>query len=298
MKKRCTGLVLIFLYSLVTLPSQAAETITLTDDTGHTITLAQPAKRIISLAPHITEVLFAAGAGAYVAGAVSYSDYPEAARSIPLIGSYNNIDLEAVIALHPDLIIAWGSGNRKANLQKLKALGIPVYINDPHTLDDIAKSIEKIGRLTGAESTAQAVATDFRIRKQTLQTRYAHRPVIRMFYQIWHQPLMTVNGTHVISEVMRLCGGENIFASLPQTTPHITTEAVLAANPTAIIASGMDIARPEWLDDWKRWPQLSANQHGALFFIPPDLMQRYTPRILDGATELCTQLESIRTDTP
>ena len=272
--------------------------IELTDDTGQRIVLREPARRIVSLAPHVTENLFAAGAGERVVGVVAYSDYPEAARALPQVGGYNQIDLEAVVALRPDLVVGWRSGNRDAHLARLQAMGIPVYLNEPRSLDDVARSLEQFGRLAGSEDAAHAAATAFRARHAALAARYAGQPSVRTFYQIWDRPLMTVNDEHLIADVIRLCGGSNVFGSQTQLAPTIGVEAVLAANPEAIVASGMGDARPEWLDQWARWPQLEATRRDNLFFIPPDLIQRHTPRILDGAERLCAQLETARTRRP
>ena len=275
-------------------PCSANAQIELTDDAGQRIVLAEPARRIVSLAPHITEILFAAGAGERVVGVVAYSDYPEAARALPQVGGYTQIDLEAIVGLRPDLVIGWRSGNRDAHLARLQAMGIPVFLNEPRNLDDVARSLEQIGRLAGSEDAARAAATAFRARHAALAARHASQPPVRTFYQIWDRPLMTINDEHLIADVIRLCGGSNVFGSLTQLAPTIGVEAVLAANPEAIVASGMGDARPEWLDQWARWPQLEATRRDNLFFIPPELIQRHTPRILDGAERLCAQLETAR----
>jgi len=264
------------------------------DDDGRRIALAQPARRIVSLAPHVTELLFAAGAGDRVVGAVAYSDYPEAAKKLPRVGGYSNVDMEAVAALKPDLVIAWKSGNREAHLDRLAALGIPVYLNEPRNLDDVARSLENIGRLAGTEAAARAAVEAFRSRRAALAQRYAGRPPVRMFYQIWDNPLMTINDEHLISDAIRLCGGSNVFGALTQLAPKVGVESVLAANPEVIVASGMGDARPDWLDRWKRWPSLAASRADNLYFVPPELIQRHTPRILDGATQLCEFLDTAR----
>jgi iron complex transport system substrate-binding protein len=276
------------------LASAQAAPIQITDDQGKTVQLAQPARRIVGLAPHVTELLYAAGAGDRVVGAVQYSDYPEAAKKLPRVGGYTAVDMEKVAALKPDLVIAWKSGNRDAHLDKLKALGIPVFINEPRRIEDVARSLEQLGRLAGTEAAAQAAARSFRQRQAALAERYGARPKVKVFYEIWNKPLMTVNGEHLISDVMRLCGGDNVFARLPVLAPTIDTEAVLAAAPEVILASGMGDSRPEWLDDWRQWSRLPAVARGNLFFIPPEQLQRHTPRILDGAEKLCAQLDEAR----
>jgi len=268
------------------------------DDTGATVSLAQPARRIVTLAPHLVETLFAAGAGEKLVGTVQFSNYPEEAKKIARIGSYESVDLETVVALKPDLIIAWLSGNSPANIEKLRGLGFPVYVSQVDRIEDVASEIERFGVLAGTSAVGNAAAGRFRQRFAALQERYSKRPPVRTFYQIWKQPLMTVGGKQIISSVIRLCGGENVFEKLEMLAPTVTVEAVIAANPEAIVASGMDESRPEWLDDWKRWTSISAVARDNLFFVHPDLIQRHTPRLLDGAERLCQQLETARSRRP
>ena len=265
------------------------------DDSGATLHLAQPARRIVTLAPHLAETLFAAGAGdRLLVGTVEYSDFPEAVKKVPRVGGYSRLDLEAVAALKPDLIIAWQSGNAPAHVDKLRALGFPVYISQPNRIDDVAVEIERFGTLAGTSRVANLAAAQFRQRLASLQKRYSQQPPVRTFYQIWKQPLMTVGGEQIISNVIRLCGGDNVFEKLGALAPTVTVEAVIAANPEAIIASGMGESRPEWLDDWTRWTSITAVARDNLFFVQPDLIQRHTPRLLDGAERLCQQLETAR----
>ena len=272
--------------------------IVVNDDLGTRLRLERPAQRIITLAPHLTETLFAAGAGERLIGAVAFSDYPEAAKKAASVGGYSQLDLEAITALKPDLIIAWHSGNAPKHIDKLRALGLPVYVSQPQHIDDIASEIERLGLLAGSETTARMAAKNFRERLLQLRQRYADRPPVRTFYQVWNQPLTTIGGRQIISDVIRLCGGENVFSRLDSLAPTLSEEAVLAANPEVIVASGMDAARPEWLDRWRRWGSLLAVTQDNLFFVPPDLIQRHTPRLLDGAEQLCRQLETARSRRP
>ena len=279
---------------MVLILAAPARAVTLNDANGQLLTLAAPARRIVSLAPHITELVYAAGAGGQLVGVVNFSDYPPEAAALPQIGSYNALDLEAIASLHPDLALAWRSGNREAHLTRLRALGIPVFVSEARSLEEVAASIVQIGTLAGTGEVATAAAEAFRGRHALLRARYQTEPPVRMFYQVWNDPLMTINGEHLISAVIRLCGGVNVFAGLDQLAPKINEEAVLAADPEAIVASGMDQARPEWLDDWRRWRGMTAVARDNLFFIPPDLLQRHTPRVLDGAEQLCRQLDAAR----
>ena len=271
-----------------------AATVEVLDDVGTTLRLAQPARRIVSLAPHLTETLFAAGAGERIVGSVEYSNYPPAAAKIARVGSYSQIDLERVIALRPDLIIAWQSGNAAAHVERLRALGFPVYVSQPDRIEEVASEIERLGVLAGSAPVAGRAAASFRRRLAALQKRYSRQPPVPTFYQIWKQPLMTVGRRQIISDVIRLCGGENVFGTLETMAPTVTVEAIIAANPEAIVASGMGEQRPDWLDDWQQWTSITAVARGNLFFVPPDLIQRHTPRLLDGAELLCQHLETAR----
>jgi len=283
--------------TVVLLPAAHAELV-FKDDTGREIRLKAPAKRIITLAPHATELLYAAGAGDRLIGTVDYSDFPPAAKKIPRVGSYDRFDLEAISALKPDLIIAWETGNPAAQVEKLKALGLTVYVTQPNRMEDVAGQLEQLGRLAGTEATANAAAAQFRQRLETLRRSNAGKPKIRVFYQIWVTPLMTVGGPQIITSAIQLCGGENVFGNLAQMAPTVSVEAVLAADPEAIVATGMGDARPEWLNDWNKWPRMTAVKRGNLFHIHPDLMQRHTPRILEGAEKLCADLDVARSRRP
>lgn len=279
--------------ALALAPTAFAE-IRVTDDRAHELVVKKPVTRIISLAPHTTELLFAAGLGDSIIGAVSYSDYPQAARAIPRVGSYNQLDLERIVALKPDLIVAWHSGNAPEQLAKLRRFGITLYLSEPQELEDIPNTLERLGQLGGSEASASRAAKRYRQHLEALQNRYAKQAPLNVFYQLWHRPLMTANDEHLIGKVIRLCGGRNVFGELAQLTPTLSEEAVLSAAPEVIVASGMDQARPEWLDEWRRWPQLPAVENEALYFIPPELIQRHSPRILQGAQRLCEQLEDAR----
>jgi iron complex transport system substrate-binding protein len=264
------------------------------DDYGNEINLEKPASRIVSLAPHLTELLYDAGAGAKLVGADEYSDYPEAAKALPRVGNNAAVNLEAVLALKPDLVVAWPSVGTAKAVERLAGLGLPVFRSEPRELDDIATTLERLGALAGTSEQASKAANAFRLRAEALRRRYSGRPSVRVFYEIWDRPLQTVNGQHVISKVIRLCGGENVFASLPLLAPEIDAEAVLRANPEVILGSGSDGTRPEWLDRWRAFPGLQAAAKGQLHTLPADLIQRHTPRLLDGAERVCRLLEGVR----
>jgi iron complex transport system substrate-binding protein len=272
----------------------AAADIRLTDDAGRSVTLKQAARRIISQTPHITELLFAAGAGERIVGTVEFSNYPEAAQRIPRIGDSAQLDLERIVALKPDLIVVWQHGNAQRQLDKLLSLGIPAFYNQPDRLTDVARSIEQFGRLAGTEAVASAAARAFAAREAELRGRYAARAPVTVFYQVWEKPLMTVNGEHLISDMIRLCGGQNAFADLRPLVPVISTEAVFAVDPEAIIGASSEVNTRGDLDNWKQWPRLKAVARGNLFVIHTDLINRHTPRVLEGAQQMCEQLQAAR----
>ncbi len=264
------------------------------DDEGTLIRLTAPAMRIISLAPSLTEILYAAGAGSKVVGVVEFSDYPPEARSLPVVGRHDALDLETLLALQPDLVIAWRSGSPRAAINRLRELGLTVYVAEPQDLDTVASHLDRLGTLAGTGTVASAASAGFRRQLQDLRTRYARSEPVRTFYQVWDRPLITAGGKELINDIISLCGGTNIFRELSRVAPKVSVESVLSRDPQIIVASGMDQERPEWLDSWRDWTDLSAVRNDKLFFIPPDLMQRHTPRALEGAQRLCVQIESVR----
>ena len=284
---------LILLIFLTSIPPVFAS-ISVTDDRGKTISLSRPAQRIVSLAPHITEDLFAIDAGHLIVSTVSYSDYPAEANRIPRVGGYNGFDLERIRALKPDLIVAWQSGNPQKQLALIETLGIPVFYDNSRKLLQVPSALERLGALTGKPGEARAAAAHFRERIAWLEKRYAGRTPVRVFYQVWDRPLMTINREQIISDAMRVCGAVNVFADLPTLTPTIDEEAVLAADPALIATSRVHGSKNESLERWLRWPKLAAVRNGQLVMLPPDLLIRLGPRLADGVQALCEAVEKAR----
>ncbi|MFG6178275.1 cobalamin-binding protein [Halomonas sp. THAF12] len=275
-------------------PAQAAADVCVTDDAEREVCLDAPARRIVALSPGVTELLFAAGAGERVVGAVSFSDYPPAAESLPRVGSYDRLDLEALLALEPDLVVAWAGGNPREQIDRLPTLGLPVYFSDAEDFAAIAASLERLGSLAGSEVEGHDAAARLRDEVAELRRRYADAAPVPVFYQVWEQPLMTVNGEHWISHALALCGGENLFADEAPLVPRIAREAVLARDPEVIVTGGMGKADSSWLEAWRAFPELTAVRRDNLFFIDPDLVQRATPRLVEGTRALCAHLETAR----
>jgi iron complex transport system substrate-binding protein len=278
------------------------------DDTGATVRLAAPARRIVSLAPHATELLVAAGAGGRIVGAVAATavsapsrapgspDRPglaDAASAPVNVGDARSLDLERIVALEPDLIVTWPY-TVPSQVEALAARGARVFVTDPATIDGIATDIERLGVLAGADAQARATAAAFRERIARLRGSRSAAARLRVFYQIWNAPLYTVGGRHLVSEAIGVCGGENVFAALTLPAPSVAVEAVLAAQPEAIVAGGDGGVRPAWLDDWQRWPALPAVARGALFAVNADHLHRAGPRFVDGVEALCAALDAAR----
>lgn len=282
----CTAIALSALSSL----STAA--ISVVDDANHVVTLPAPAQRIISVAPHATELLYSAGAGSKIVAVSDYSNYPPEAKHHASVGGSAALDLERIVTLKPDLIVVWGSGNSAAQIEKLRAMHIPLFESEPRNFETIATSLERLGQLAGTAAAGHTAAQAFRTRLQTLTATYQHRSPVRVFYQIWRHPLMTLNNDHMASAVIRLCSGENVFGQLPQIAPTVSIESVLQQDPEAIIVSAS--ANEDIRPDWRRFPKLTAVARDNLFAVNVDWMTRGGPRILDGAEALCKQLDTAR----
>jgi iron complex transport system substrate-binding protein len=257
---------------LIVISCPVGAAVSAVDDTGQVVTLAAPARRIVSLAPN----------------------YPAQARTIRRIGGSGGIDYESIVALRPDLIVAWASGTPPRTVTRLRRLGFPVYLAQSRRLDDIALNLERLGQLVGTETIARAASKRFILHYQALAARYADRSPVSVFYQVLDPQLITVNDDHLVNQIIRLCGGVNVFATLPVLAPVVDEEAVLKADPQAIVAGGTDKEWRAWQAHWRERATLAAVKRGALYFIPADLIHRDTLRVLDGAERLCEALEDAR----
>ncbi|MGO4382556.1 cobalamin-binding protein [Pseudoduganella sp. RAF19] len=274
------------------LAANATAAITVRDDDGSLVTLQKPAQRVISMAPHVTELLFAAGGGDKVVGAVNYSDYPEAAKKIPRIGDNRDIDMERVIAMKPDLIVVWRHGSSERQIEQLRKLGIPLFHSEPKKLDNIADNLTAMGQLLGTEAVANAAAQDLRSKLASLRAQYGARPPVTVFYQVWDKPLYTLNGEHIVSDALKACGGVNIFADQKTTAPVVSIEAVLQADPEAVFAT----AEKDYggVNLWRPYGMLKATRNSNLFTIDGNLLNRAGPRMIAGTAVLCEKLEEAR----
>lgn len=276
--------------------SRACDAVEVIDDSGARVVLAAPAARIVSLAPHLTELLYAAGAGDRIVGAVRFSDFPEAAKSIPRVGDVAMLDIEHILVMRPDLVVAWWHVTPELQLDKLRAFGIAVYYSEPKKLADIPRALSDLGKLAGTEPVARKAATAFEARAERLRRNFAGRSQVPVFVQIWSSPLLTVNGQHLISEVIRVCGGVNVFADLAPLVPTVGAEAVIAAHPEAIVTT-RDTPTAEGAEElaiWQKLTHLPATARHNLIVLDSDTISRQSPRILEGAEALCEHLEEVR----
>lgn len=262
------------------------------DDTGARVELAQPAQRIVSLAPHLTEQLYAIGAGDRIVGTTEFADHPPPALKIPRVARAHSVDLERVAALKPDLIVLWGSGYPPAVADAIRRLGAPVFISEPAKLADIASSMTRLGALTGMAG--ERAAAGFTGKVDTLRRAYGKRPQVRVFYQVWSAPLMTLSGRHVLSEAIGVCGGRNIFADLVPIAPQVATEAVLAADPEIIVTAEADARASGALDAWKQFGGLAAVRYDGLVTLDANRINRHGPRLADEIAELCKAIDRVR----
>lgn len=268
-----------------------AQTISLAQHRGGEVILDQPAERIVTLAPHLAELVYLAGAGDRMLATVAYSNYPAAAEDLPRIGDAFRFDLEQIMALQADLVIGWDSGNPEAALSGLESLGLPVWRTEVRTIEDMAALIRQIGVATAQDTELQAIAVEDRWRE--LQSQFGGRRPVSYFYQVAERPLFTVNGQHLISQGLGACGAQNVFADLPALAPQINPEAVLQADPEVLL-SGRVTTEDEPLAHWRNWPRLAAVRNDALFYLPADLINRATPRLLDAIEIACLMLDDYR----
>ena len=283
---------LFVVYGLITAQVSFAG-ITLPQANGETLSLPAPAERIITLAPNLAELVFAAGAGERLKAVVEYSDFPDQVKQIPRIGDAFRIDLERIIELEPDLVIAWKSGNPQTALQKLEQLGIKVWQVEISRPEEIADAVENISRAAGTQAIGQAAARQLRSKLADLRQQNADKFPVEYFYQIAPRPLYTINGRHIISRSLEVCGGSNIFAELPTLAPQISRESVILADPRAMIAPEI-AGDPPALAVWQDWPRLQAVQNRTMLYLPADEISQATPRLLDSIDLACKLLDKVR----
>jgi len=282
--------------------ANGAGALTAIDDAGRSVVVDRPPTRVVTLAPSLTELVFAAGAGASLVGVSALSDHPSEARAIARIGDAGRIDVERVLALKPDLVLVWQRGNVGREIEQLERAGVRLFQLAPQRLDDVARAIERLGVLLGHQREAAQRAGELRAALARLRSAHASAPPVRVFYQVWQQPLMTVNRRQIIDEVLGVCAGQNVFADLAPLVPTVSTEAVVAADPEAILTASEQGGVAAWKREpdnpafaiWRRQPRMVAVRRGWLYTLDGDLISRQGPRIVDGAAAVCTVLDEVR----
>ena len=269
----------------------------LVDDGGHEVSLAHPARRIVSLAPHLTELVYAAGAGAQLVAVGKFSDFPPEARSKPVISDAFAVNYEALAQLRPDLVLVWGSGTPERTKAKLRSLGVALYEIEIRSVAGLADTLRSIGRLAGTEGVAQARAQAITNDWAALQSAYAGRRPVRVFYELWDAPLMTLSNQHLISSAISACGGRNVFGELSTLTATVSWEVAVQRDPELVVTGGApgEVAKP---GRWGEFAQVSATRHGEFATVEGDLIARSGPRFVDGARELCVAIDRARQGLP
>jgi len=271
-----------------------AASVIVTDDTGRHLSIPRPPLRIASLAPNVTAMLFAAGAGAEVVATTEYSTEPPAARRVPRMGDANAIDLERLVALRPDVIVAWPGGENPAEIDHVGRLGIPVYRERVGELADLPASLRRLGALAGTREAADREADALDAHIAALTHRYAGARPVTALLQVWSRPVYTVGGPHLLTDALRVCGARNVFSDLRQLGPAVSTEAVIARDPQIIIAVAPHAESASWLAEWRRFPELRAVASGNLIAFPDQRLTRMGPGVLDATEELCKAVEAAR----
>lgn len=289
--RRRTTCLMLFCF-LLTSFSPSSFALNLNDDTGHALTLSAPAQRIISLAPSITENLFAIGVGERIVGTSSASNFPETAKSIPVVADYQSLDLERIVALKPDVIVVWQGGNSPAQLAALERLNIPIYHHRVETLADIPTALMRLAQLTGTEATAADIILKSYQRLPLLAD--ATQPALSAFFQVWDAPLMTLGKNSWVTDAMSRCGAHNIFDNLSIAAPTVNIEDVLMRKPALLITATANAQADASLDAWKKWRELPAVKANAFIFTDADTMNRATLRTLDSTQAMCAQIAEAR----
>ena len=269
----------------------SAHALQASDDRDVTISLARPAERIVSLAPHLAEIAFAAGAGAKLVGVSSFSRHPAEAQRLRVVASHGRVDIERLITVRPDLVLAWQSGNSPLQIARLERLGFRVFVTEVRSLADIPRLVRLVGALAGSKDVAEGRARQFEREIEDMRGRYAGERRVAAFLEIWHRPMLTVNGAHLMSDALRLCGGRNVFAAAKTLTPVVSREQVLDARPEAIFTGGFGSEAPQ---AWRGLEPIPAVRNHRIYAIDPDVLYGQGPHVLEGVRVLCDRLELAR----
>lgn len=280
---------------IISVPITADEReINIIDDLGNEVFLKTPAKRIIVLGPSLVEIFFSIGEGSKIIGVDESSDYPEEVKKIKKVASFNSINYEEIVSLSPDLIVMWSSGFSFSKIKKIKDLGIPVFLSQSNKLSNIEELIRSLGYLTGNIDEASEIASAFVNKLNRFKKKYKKNEIISVFYQVWDKPLQTLNKDHIITDIINICGGNNIFHSMHEIAPKVTIESVISNNPDLILIGSNGKEKDLWLNDWNKWLMIDAVRNKKIYIIDPDLVVRESPRIIEGVEIVCDILDESR----
>lgn len=250
-------------------------------------------ERIVALSPHSVEILFLLGVGDKIVGTTDSADFPEKAKAIPRIGGYNGIQIDRVLELQPDIVIAWDSGNPAKDLDRIESLGIPLYKSTTKRLEDIPKEIIAMANHVGKAQAGQEIARAYLDRLEELRNSYQREEKVRFFYQLWSKPLRTMAAGSWINQIFSGCGGENIFNDPALDYPQVSLESVIEKQPQVIVVPthhGGEIA----VEMWQDWPEIPAVKNEQIVFFDGDLLHRFSYRTLDGMQQVCERFDEIR----
>ncbi|NVZ21025.1 cobalamin-binding protein [Pseudomonas costantinii] len=239
-------------------------------------------ERVVSLAPSLSEIVVELGAADLLVGVLDGGDRPAALAKVPSVGRYGQLDMERLLSLKPDLILLWPGSVGPAQREQLQRLNIPVYVAEPHSLEQLTTQVQAIAQQLGRAEAGLQLATQLRQRLAELRQRYQRAEPLRVFYQVWNQPLYTVGGGQIISDALTVCGARNVFDDLKLPAPQVSIESVLQRNPEAILAGD----QPQ-LDAWKAWPQVAAVAQRRLLLVPDKGLERPSGQMLEAVARLC-----------
>ncbi len=276
--------------------SSSSTPLKMTDEVGREVLFPYPPKRIVSLAPNITEILFSLGLDEEIVGVSIHCNFPEKAKTKVRVGSYISLDFEKITSLKPDLIIATGAGNTRDMIDRLEKLGFPAFVIFPKNFDDVLKNIDHLGQVAGREKEAMKIIQTMRQRRQRITDRIQGLPRPRVFLQIGEAPLVTVGKGSFGDDLIHLAGGENIAGKEKERYPRWGMEEILKRSPEVILISSMNPRRDyqRVLREWSHWKMIPAVRDGRVHLIDSDLIDRPSPRMIDGLEEIARKLHPER----
>ena len=239
-------------------------------------------ERVVSLAPSLSEIVVELGAADLLVGVLDGGDRPVALATVPSVGHYGQLNMERLLSLKPDLILLWPGSINSAQRDQLQRLSIPVYVAEPHSLEQLTTQVQAIAEQLGHADAGRQLATQLRQRLAQLRQRYQRAEPLRVFYQVWNRPLYTVGGGQIISDALSVCGARNVFDDLKLPAPQVSIESVLQRNPEVILAGD----QPQ-LEAWKAWPQVTAVAQGRLLLVPDKGLERPSGQMLEALARLC-----------